>query len=114
MQRDQRTLVTTSGKTVLHSLELELVPNCDTMQQAVAVVKLNGHKDRRQALGLAQVQMFSDSARVPDVIVGKFANIVDESYKIKILIKHNTKTFGSFRWVGLTAKENDSKRGKEF
>ena len=27
-----------SGKTVLHSLELEHVPNCNTMQQGVAVV----------------------------------------------------------------------------
>ena len=35
------------GKTVLHSLELEHVPNCDTMQQGVAVVKATGHKSRR-------------------------------------------------------------------
>ena len=37
------------GKTVLHSLELEHVPNCDTMQQgvALAVVKPTGHKSRR-------------------------------------------------------------------
>ena len=36
--------------------------------------------------------MFSDSVQVTDVIVGKFANIVDMSPKIKILIKHNTIT----------------------
>ena len=35
--------------------------------------------------------MSSDSAQVADVKVGKFANIVDMSPKIKILIKHNTK-----------------------
>ena len=45
------------GKTVLHFLDLEHVPNCDTMQQGVAVVKATGHKSRRQALGLVQVQM---------------------------------------------------------
>ena len=32
--------------------------------------------------------MFSDSAQVADVIVGKFAYIADVSHKIKILIKH--------------------------
>ena len=79
------------GRTVLHSLELEHVPNCDTMQQGVAVVKPTGHKDRRQALSLVQVQMFSDSLQVAEVIVGTFANIVDVSPEIKILIKHNTK-----------------------
>ena len=77
-----------SGKTVLHSVELEHVPNCDTMQQGVAVVKPTGHKGRHQALGLVQVQMFSDSAQVTDVIVRKFVNTVDESPEIKILIKH--------------------------
>ena len=41
-----------SDKRVLHSLELEHVPNRDTMEQAVAVVKSTGHKGRRQALGL--------------------------------------------------------------
>ena len=41
-----------SGKRVPHSLELEHVPNRDTMEQAVAVVKPTGHKGRRQALGL--------------------------------------------------------------
>ena len=35
------------GKTVLHSLELEHVLNCDTMQQGVAVVKPTAHKSRR-------------------------------------------------------------------
>ena len=30
------------GKTVLHSLELEHFPNCDTMQQGVTVVKPTG------------------------------------------------------------------------
>ena len=83
------------GKTVLHSLELEHVLNCDTMQQGVAVVKPTGHKSRRQALGLVQVQMFSDSAQVADVIIGKFVNIVDMSPKLKILIKHNTKISNS-------------------
>ena len=58
------------GETLLHSLELEHVPNCDTMQQGVAVVKPTGHKGRRQALGLVQVQMLSDSAQVAHVIVG--------------------------------------------
>ena len=81
------------GKTVLYSLELEHVPTCDTMQQGVAVVKPTGHKGRRQALGLVQVQMFSNSAPVADVIVGKSANIVDVSPEIKILIKHNTQIF---------------------
>ena len=39
------------GKRVLHSLELEHVPNCDsTMQQRVAVFKPTGRKGRRQAL----------------------------------------------------------------
>ena len=58
-----------SGKTVLHSLELEHVPNCDTMQQGVAVVKLTGHKDRYQALGLVQVQIVSGSVHIMDMIV---------------------------------------------
>ena len=49
------------------------------MQQGVAVVKPTGHKSRRQALGLVQVEMFSDSAQVADVMVGNFANIVDVS-----------------------------------
>ena len=88
------------GKTVLHSLELEHVPNCDTMQQGVAAVKPTGHKSRRQALGLVQVQMFSDSAQVADVIVGKFANIVDMSPKIKILIKHNTQDMNQINQKG--------------
>ena len=82
------------GKKVLHSLELEHVPNCDTMQQGVAVVKPSEHKGRRQALGLVQVQMFLfNSAQIVDVTVGKFANFVDVSPEIKILIKHNTKEF---------------------
>ena len=85
-----------SGKTVLHSLELEHVPNCDTMQQGVAAVKPTAHKGRRQALGLAQVQMFSDSAEVADVIVGKFANIVNVSSEIKLLIKDNIKVLAIF------------------
>ena len=84
------------------------------MLQGVAVVKLTGHKSRRQALGLVQVQMFSDSAQVVDVIVGKFANIVDMSPKIKILMKHNTKISNSFGWVSLTSKESDWKHGKVF
>ena len=62
-----------------HSLELEHVPNCDTMQQGVAVVKPTGHKRRRQALDLVHVKIFSDSAQVADVIDGKFANICDMS-----------------------------------
>ena len=74
-----------SGKTVLHSLKLEDVPNFDTMQQGVAVVKLTEHKGRHQALGLVQVQMFSDSAQVTNVIVRKFANIAHVSPEIKIL-----------------------------
>ena len=102
------------GKTVLHFLDLEHVPNCDTMQQGVAVVKPTEHKSRRQALGLVQVQMFSDSAMVADVIVGKFANIVDMSPKIKILIKKNTKISNSFGWVSLTSKDSDRKHGKVF
>ena len=44
------------GKTVLHSLELEHATNCDTMQQAVAVVKPTGHKGRHQALGLVIIK----------------------------------------------------------
>ena len=56
-----------SGKTVLHSVDLEYVPNYDTMQQGVAVVKPTGGMGRLQALGLVQVQMFSDSAQVGDV-----------------------------------------------
>ena len=92
-------LVTTLARQVLHSLEPEHVPNCDTMQQRVAVVKPTGLNSRRQALGLVQVQMFSDSAQVADVIVGKCANIVDMSPKIKSLIKHNTKISNSFGWV---------------
>ena len=103
-----------SGKALLHSLELEHVRNCDTMQQAVAVVKPTGHKSRRQALGLVQVPMFSDSAQAANVTVGKFANIVDLSPEIKILIKHNTKIFSNFQWVSLTAKESDRKHEKAF
>ena len=57
-------------KTVLYSLELEHVRNCDIMQQGVAVVKPTGHKGRLQAFGLVQVQLFSDSAQVAHVIVG--------------------------------------------
>ena len=34
------------GKTVLHSLKLEHVPNCDNMQQGVAIVMPTGHKKR--------------------------------------------------------------------
>ena len=83
------------------------------MQQGVAVVKSTGYKGRRQALGLVQVQMFSDSAQVADVIVGKFANIVDVGPEVKILIKHNTKIFSCFRWVSLTAKESDWKRSMQ-
>ena len=63
----QPALVTHSGKTVLHSLELKHVPNCNNMQQGVAVVKPTGHKGRCQAPGLVQVQMFSDSAQVMDM-----------------------------------------------
>ena len=37
--------------------------------------------------------MSSDSAQVADVIVGKFANMVDESPENKFFIKHNTKIF---------------------
>ena len=102
------------GETVLHSLEFEHVPNCDIMQQGVAVVKPTGHKSRRQALGLVQVQTFSDSAQVKDVIAGTFANIVDMGPEIKFLIKHNTKISNSFRWVSLTSKESDWKLGKVF
>ena len=40
------------GKRVLHSLDLEHVPNCNIMQQGVAVAKPTGHKGRRQTLGL--------------------------------------------------------------
>ena len=82
------------------------------MQQGVVVVKPTGHKGRRQALGLVQVQTFSDSAQVADVIVGKFANIADVSPEINILTKHNTKIFSRFGWVVLTAKESDWKHGK--
>ena len=57
------------------------------MQQGVAVVKPTGHKSRHRALGLVRVQMFSGSAQVTDGIVGKFANILDMSPIIKILIK---------------------------
>ena len=104
------------GKTVLHSLELEHVPNCMRHHSAAScsIVKPTGHKGRRQALGLVQVEMFSDSAQVADVIAGKFANTVDVSPKIKILIIHNTRIFSSFRWVSLTSKEHDWKHGKEF
>ena len=63
------------------------------MQQGVAVVKPTGHKGRRQALGLVEVQMLCDSAQVADVVVTNFAYIVDVSPEIKILIKHNTKIF---------------------
>ena len=56
--------------------------------------------------------MFSDSAQVADVMVRKFADIVDVNPEIKILIKHNTKIFSSFRWVSLTAKGCDWKHGK--
>ena len=41
-------------------------------------------------------------------------NIVDVSPEIKILIKHSTKTFSSFRWVSLTAKESDRNPGQLF
>ena len=58
--------------------------------------------------------MFSDSAQVADVIAGKFANIVDVSPEIKILIKPNAKIFSSFRWASLTSKERDWKHGKVF
>ena len=57
--------------------------------------------------------MFSDSAQVTNVIVGKFANIVDVSPKIEILISQN-QIFCSFRWGSLTAKESDWKPGKVF
>ena len=44
---------------------------------------------------------------------GKFANIVDVISENKIfIIKHNTKSFRSFRWVSLNVKESDRKRGK--
>ena len=82
-----------SGKTAVQSPELEHVPNCDTMQERATVVKPTGRKDRRQALGLVQVQMFSGSVLVTDMIVRQFANIVDVSPEIKILIKHNTEIF---------------------
>ena len=60
---DARCKATSPGghpdKTVLQSLELEHVPNCDTMHaQGGAVVKPPEHNRRRQALGLVQVQMF--------------------------------------------------------
>ena len=51
---------------------------------------------------------------VADVIVGKFANIVDMSPKIKILIKQNTKISNNFGWVSLTSKDSDRKHGKVF
>ena len=47
-------LVTTlARKTVLHSLELEHVPNCDTMQQGVAVVNSSRLDTRADARHLA-------------------------------------------------------------
>ena len=58
--------------------------------------------------------MFSDSVQVADVIVGKFANIIDMSPKIKLLIKHNTKISNSFGWESFTSKEGDRKHGKVF
>ena len=58
--------------------------------------------------------MFSDSAQVADVIVGNFANIVDMSPKIKIIIKHNIEISNSFGWVSFTSKESDRKHGKVF
>ena len=58
--------------------------------------------------------MSSDSPQVVDVIVGKFANFVDMSPKIKILIKYNTKISNSFGWGSFTSKESDRKHGKVF
>ena len=82
------------------------------MQQGLVVVKLTGHKDRRQTLHLVHFQVFSDSAQVPDVIVRKFANNADVSLEIKILVKYNIKIFSSFWWASLTAKDSDWKHGK--
>ena len=58
--------------------------------------------------------MFSDSAQVADVIVGKFANFADMSPKIKIPIKHNTNISNSSEWVSFNSKESDRKHGKVF
>ena len=84
------------------------------MQQGVAVVKPTGHKGRCHSLGFVWVQMFSDSAQVADGIAGKFANVVDVSPEINVLIKHNTNVSGSFRWASFTAKEIDWTRKKVF
>ena len=58
--------------------------------------------------------MFSDSAQVTGVMGRKFANVVDVSAEMKIVIKHNTSIFGSVRWVNLVAKERDWKYRKVF
>ena len=41
--------------------------------------------------------MFSDSAQVTGVMGRKFANVVDVSAEMKIVIKHNTSIFSSVR-----------------
>ena len=104
------------GKTVLHSLELDHVPNCDTMQQEVAVVKPAAHKGRRQALGLVQIQLFSDNCTGHGCNSRKVCKhcSCESSPEIKIFIKHNTIIFSSCRWVSLTAKESDWKHGRCF
>ena len=57
-------LVTTLARQFCTLWSLSMSPNCDTMQQGVAVVKPTGHKGRRQALGLVQVQMCSSNGLV--------------------------------------------------
>ena len=58
--------------------------------------------------------MFSDSAQVTDMAVRKFADVLDGSSEIQILIEHNTQISGSFQWASLVAKKSDWKHGKVF
>ena len=81
------------GKTVstLWSLSMSLTATpCSRELQESG--RLDTRADARN-LAWVQVQMFSDSAQVADVIVGKFANVADVSPEVIILIKHNTMDF---------------------
>ena len=48
------------------------------------------------------------------MIVGKCANFVDVNPNIKNSHQTQYRDFSSFRWVSLTSKESDWKRGKVF
>ena len=48
------------------------------------------------------------------ILVRNFANTIDVSPVITLLLNHNTEIFIGFRWASLVAKESNWKHGKVY